>query len=55
MVSAEHVPEGWTAVERPPSLFRRFEFAAYAQTRGFLDRLAALSEQTGVFPDLGFG
>jgi len=46
--------EGWTNVERPPSLFRRFEFSSYASTRAFLDRLAALSEETGLFPDLGF-
>lgn len=49
------VPEGWTAVPRPPSLFRRFEFGSYAQTRVFLDRLAALSERTGLYPDLSFG
>jgi len=42
-------------VARPPSLFRRFEFASYAHTRAFLDRLAALSEETGLYPDLGFG
>ena len=39
----------------PPSLFRRFEFDGYNDTRAFLDRLAALSEQTGLYPDLGFG
>jgi pterin-4a-carbinolamine dehydratase len=48
-------PEGWKTVEQPPSLFRRFEFDSYAATRAFLDRLAALSEETGLFPDLGFG
>jgi pterin-4a-carbinolamine dehydratase len=37
------------------SAFRRFQFAAYRDTRAFLDRLAALSEETGLFPDLGFG
>ncbi len=46
--------DGWTQVERPPSMFRRFEFSSYAATRAFLDRLAALSEETGFFPDLGF-
>jgi len=49
------VPDGWTAVPRPPSLHRRFEFGSYAQTRAFLDRLAALSESTGLYPDLSFG
>jgi pterin-4a-carbinolamine dehydratase len=49
------LPEGWKTVERPPSLFRRFEFASYGETRAFLDRLATLSEETGLYPDLGFG
>jgi pterin-4a-carbinolamine dehydratase len=49
------LPEGWRAVARPPSVFRRFPFDAYAQTRAFLDRLASLSETTGIYPDLGFG
>jgi pterin-4a-carbinolamine dehydratase len=48
-------PEGWDAVQHPPSLFRRFQFASYRETRAFLDRLAALSEETGLYPDLGFG
>ena len=47
-------PEGWTEVERPPSLYRRFEFAAYSETRVFLDRLAGLSKETGLYPDLSF-
>jgi pterin-4a-carbinolamine dehydratase len=49
------IPEGWRLVARPPSVFRRFQFDAYAQTRTFLDRLASLSESTGLYPDLGFG
>ncbi len=49
------LPEGWRPVQRPPSLFRRYTFASYAETRGFLDRLASLSEATGIYPDLGFG
>ena len=49
------LPEGWKAVQHPPSLFRRFQFASYRDTRAFLDRLAALSEETGLYPDLGFG
>lgn len=46
---------GWEAREHPPLLFRRFEFDSYAETRGFLDRLAALSEETGHYPDISFG
>ena len=45
----------WTEVERPSSLHRRFEFAAYAETRAFLERLAGLSKETGLYPDLSFG
>ena len=48
-------PEGWTEVERPPSLYRRFEFADYSATRTFLERLASLSKETGLYPDLSFG
>lgn len=47
-------PECWTEVEQPPSLYRRFEFAAYPETRAFLDRLAGLSKETGLYPDLSF-
>jgi pterin-4a-carbinolamine dehydratase len=55
MSSALALPKGWKPVEHPPSLFRRFEFASYAETRAFLDHLADLSKQTGIYPDLGFG
>lgn len=53
--SSTPLADGWQRVERPPSLFRRFTFASYAETRAFLDRLAALSQETGTYPDLGFG
>lgn len=56
MVSEDmNVPEGWRHHERPAHLFRRFEFGTYGDTRAFLDRLAALSEETGYYPDIGFG
>ena len=54
MTTEPRWPEGWTEVERPPSLYRRFEFAAYPETRAFLDRLASLSKETGLYPDLSF-
>jgi 4a-hydroxytetrahydrobiopterin dehydratase len=54
MTTEPRSPEGWTEVERPPSLHRRFEFAAYPETRAFLDRLAGLSKETGLYPDLSF-
>ena len=47
--------EGWTRGERPANLYRRFEFGAYGETRVFLDRLAALSKETGRYPDISFG
>lgn len=49
------VPHSWKLVANPPSLFRRYEFSSYAETREFLDHLALLSEETELFPDLGFG
>ncbi|HVL98996.1 MAG TPA: 4a-hydroxytetrahydrobiopterin dehydratase [Egibacteraceae bacterium] len=54
MTTESRWPEGWTEVERPPSLYRRFEFAAYPETRAYLDRLAGLSKETGLYPDLSF-
>jgi len=54
MTTEPRWPEGWTEVEKPPSLYRRFEFAAYSETRAFLDRLAGLSKETGLYPDLSF-
>ncbi len=47
--------DGWQRVEHPFSLFRRYRFESYRDTREFLDRLAALSAETGLYPDLGFG
>lgn len=47
-------PEHWQLTGRPPSLFRRFQFGSYAETRGFLDRLSSLSEASGYYPDIGF-
>lgn len=46
---------GWELRAKPPLLTRRFGFADYAATRAFLDRLAALSESHGLYPDLNFG
>lgn len=49
------LPAGWKPVSHPPSLFCRYEFKDYAGTREFLDGLMLLSEETKLFPDLGFG
>lgn len=44
------IPEGWEARGKPPTLFRRFGFERYSETRVFLDELAALSEEAGLHP-----
>lgn len=44
----------WSIQQRPPTMSRRYEFVDYAQTRQFLDDLAALSERTGYYPNLTF-
>ncbi len=54
MTTEPRGPEGWTEVEQPASLHRRFEFAGYPEARAFLDRLASLSKETGLYPDLSF-
>ena len=54
MTTETRWPEGGTAVEKPPLLYRRFDFAAYSETRAFLDRLGRLSKETGLYPDLSF-
>lgn len=45
----------WQVQQRPPLMTRRYDFASYAETRRFLDDLAALSERAGFYPDLNFG
>lgn len=50
------IPQGWEARGKPPTLFRRFAFERYGETREFLDALAALSEETGMHPqNINFG
>jgi pterin-4a-carbinolamine dehydratase len=45
----------WRERSRPLRLERRIEFGDYETLRDFLDRVAALSEQTGLYPNLSFG
>jgi pterin-4a-carbinolamine dehydratase len=56
-VSTSDYPQlhGWQRRERPLRLERRLEFPSYGDTRTFLDDTAALSEETGIYPDLNFG
>lgn len=49
-------PEGWEARGKPPTLFRRFEFSRYSETRDFLDALAELAETHDRHPqNINFG
>jgi pterin-4a-carbinolamine dehydratase len=40
----------WREQGKPPTLFKRFVFGRYAQTRAFLDAVATLSEEIGQHP-----
>jgi pterin-4a-carbinolamine dehydratase len=53
--SDEPAKSGWRRRERPPRIERRLEFPDYEATREFLDASAALSENTGIYPNLSFG
>lgn len=48
------LPEGWKTVGSSGALYRKFEFESYDGTSAFLEKLAALSEETGIYPDLSF-
>ena len=45
----------WQPRERPLRLERRVDFDDYAGTRDFLDAVAQVSKDTGVYPDISFG
>lgn len=45
----------WQERKRPVRLERRYEFQDYSTLRDFLDRAAELSEEVGLYPDMGFG
>lgn len=48
--------DNWEARGKPPTLFRRFQFERYAQTREFLDALSTLIETSGIHPqNINFG
>lgn len=46
---------GWRQRKRPSRLERRLEFDDYEALRDFLDQVADLSEETGVYPNQSFG
>ena len=45
----------WQERMRPVRLEKRYEFPDYNSLRDFLDRAAEISEQDGLYPDMGFG
>jgi len=47
--------QNWQERIRPARLEKRYEFESYDELRAFLDDVAGLSEQKGLFPDIGFG
>ena len=47
--------QNWQERNRPVRLEKRYEFENYDALRAFLDDAADLSEQKGLFPDIGFG
>lgn len=44
----------WQVQPRSGVMTRRFDFADYGATRGFLERLTRLSDTCGYFPNLNF-
>lgn len=55
MPDADNPIPGWQRQDLPPMLSRRFEFATYAETRRFLDRVADVAEKVQRYPNLSFG
>ncbi|WP_309371363.1 4a-hydroxytetrahydrobiopterin dehydratase [Nitrosomonas sp.] len=49
-MSLTEFPDGWESRGSIPTLFKRFEFDNYHETRAFLDALAALTEEAGLHP-----
>jgi len=47
--------EHWQERNRPLRLEKRYEFDDYDSLRAFLDEAAGLSEEKGLYPDIGFG
>lgn len=45
----------WQERARPARLERKYLFNNYDELRDFLDQAAQLSEQQGLYPDMGFG
>lgn len=55
MPDADNPIPSWQRQDLPPMLSRRFEFATYAETRRFLDKVADIAEKAQRYPNLSFG
>nr|CAA6820478.1 MAG: 4a-hydroxytetrahydrobiopterin dehydratase [uncultured Thiotrichaceae bacterium] len=53
-MSTDSFGKEWKVTQRPPNITRAFQFDSYDKLRGFLDELAELSEQEGLYPNLNF-
>ena len=53
-ISNTGLPEEWKFIGSDGVIYRRFEFENYTATSAFLDRLAELSKEIGLYPDLSF-
>lgn len=53
-IDSSEISDRWKPVAGGDAVHQRFEFQSYAQTSRFLEALAELSEETGVYPDLSF-
>lgn len=47
-------PDSWTTIASAGALHRRFEFENYTGVSAFLARLASLSKEVSMYPDLSF-
>lgn len=47
-------PDSWMTIGAGGALHRRFEFENYAAVSAFLELLAKLSKDAGLYPDLSF-
>ena len=45
----------WQERNKPARLERRYEFETYEELRNFLEKAADLSEEKGLYPNIGFG
>ena len=54
MTTEAMTTQKWQERNRPLRLEKRYEFDSYDSLRTFLDEAADLSEEKGLYPDIGF-